>query len=50
MRPRRGRVFALVRPPRSILLALLTAALFGAFFLVVDRGSAAAGWHPWPRW
>jgi drug/metabolite transporter (DMT)-like permease len=43
MRPRRGRVFALVRPPRSILLALLTAILFGAFFLVVDRGSAAAG-------
>jgi uncharacterized membrane protein len=43
MRPRRGRVVALVHPPRSILLALLTAALFGAFFLVVDRGSAAAG-------
>jgi drug/metabolite transporter (DMT)-like permease len=43
MRPRRGRVLALVRPPRSILLALLTAVLFGAFFLVVDRGSAAAG-------
>jgi drug/metabolite transporter (DMT)-like permease len=43
MRPRRGRVLALVRPPRSILLALLTALLFGVFFLVVDRGSAAAG-------
>jgi drug/metabolite transporter (DMT)-like permease len=30
-------------PPRSSVLALLTAMLFGAFFLVVDRGSAAAG-------
>jgi drug/metabolite transporter (DMT)-like permease len=43
MRPRRGRALAIVRPPRSILLALLTAMLFGSFFLVVDRGSAAAG-------
>jgi drug/metabolite transporter (DMT)-like permease len=30
-------------PPNSILLALLTAMLFGAFFVAVDRGSAAAG-------
>jgi drug/metabolite transporter (DMT)-like permease len=43
MRPHRGRAPAIGRPPRSILLALLTAVLFGAFFLVVDRGSAAAG-------
>jgi drug/metabolite transporter (DMT)-like permease len=43
MRPRRGRGPAIVGPPRSILLALLTAVLFGIFFLVVDRGSAAAG-------
>jgi drug/metabolite transporter (DMT)-like permease len=43
MRPRSGRVFGFVRPPRSIVLALLTAMLFGSFFLVVDRGSAAAG-------
>jgi drug/metabolite transporter (DMT)-like permease len=43
MRPRRGRASGIARPPRSILLALLAAMLFGAFFLVVDRGSAAAG-------
>ena len=43
MRPRRGRAPGIARPPRSILLALLAAMLFGAFFLVVDRGSAAAG-------
>jgi drug/metabolite transporter (DMT)-like permease len=43
MRPRRGRAPAIGRPPRSILLALLTAVLFGGFFLVVDRGSVAAG-------
>jgi drug/metabolite transporter (DMT)-like permease len=43
MLPGRGRARALVHPPRSIPLALLTAVLFGAFFLVVDRGSAAAG-------
>jgi drug/metabolite transporter (DMT)-like permease len=43
MRPHRGRALGIVRPPRSILLALLTAVLFGTFFLVVDRGSAAAG-------
>ncbi len=43
MRPRRGRAPGIARPPRSILLALLAALLFGAFFLVVDRGSAAAG-------
>jgi drug/metabolite transporter (DMT)-like permease len=43
MRPRRGRDSGIARPPRSILLALLAAMLFGAFFLVVDRGSAAAG-------
>jgi hypothetical protein len=43
MRPHRGRAPAIGRPPRSILLALVTAVLFGAFFLVVDRGSAAAG-------
>jgi drug/metabolite transporter (DMT)-like permease len=43
MRPRRGRAPGITHPPRSILLALLAAILFGAFFLVVDRGSAAAG-------
>jgi drug/metabolite transporter (DMT)-like permease len=43
MRHRRGRAPGIARPPRSILLALLAALLFGAFFLVVDRGSAAAG-------
>jgi drug/metabolite transporter (DMT)-like permease len=44
LRPRRGRVLRLfVRPPRSILLALLAALLFGAFFVVIDRGSAEAG-------
>src|SRR5262245_53251752 len=30
-------------PPNAILLALLTAMLFGAFFVAVDRGSAVAG-------
>jgi drug/metabolite transporter (DMT)-like permease len=43
LRPRRNRPPGIVRPPRSILLALLTAMLFGAFFVAVDRGSAAAG-------
>jgi hypothetical protein len=43
MRPRRGRARGIARPPRSILLALLAAMLVGAFFLVVDRGSAVAG-------
>ena len=43
LRPRRGRVFRLARPPRSILLALLAALLFGSFFVVIDRGAAAAG-------
>jgi hypothetical protein len=43
MRPRRDRALGIVRPPRSILLALLTAVLFGTFFVTVDRGSAAAG-------
>jgi uncharacterized membrane protein len=43
MRPRRNRALGIVRPPRSILLALLTAMLFGTFFVAVDRGSAAAG-------
>jgi drug/metabolite transporter (DMT)-like permease len=43
MRPRRGRAPGITHPPRSIPLALLAAILFGAFFLVVDRGSAAAG-------
>ena len=44
MRARRNRPLGIVRPPRSILLALLTALLFGTFFFVaVDRGSAAAG-------
>jgi drug/metabolite transporter (DMT)-like permease len=43
MRPRRERAIAIARPPKSILLALFTAVLFGSFFLVVDRGSAAAG-------
>jgi drug/metabolite transporter (DMT)-like permease len=43
MRPCRGPALGIGRPPRAILLALLTAMLFGTFFLVVDRGSAAAG-------
>jgi drug/metabolite transporter (DMT)-like permease len=43
MRPCRGPVLGIVRPPRAILLAILTAMLFGTFFVVVDRGSAAAG-------
>jgi drug/metabolite transporter (DMT)-like permease len=43
MRPCRGPALGIVHPPRAILLALLTALLFGTFFLVVDRGSAAAG-------
>jgi drug/metabolite transporter (DMT)-like permease len=43
MRPRRNRALGIVRPPKSILLALLTAMLFGTFFVAVDRGSAAAG-------
>jgi drug/metabolite transporter (DMT)-like permease len=43
MRPCRGPALGSVHPPRAILLALLTALLFGTFFLVVDRGSAAAG-------
>ena len=44
MRPRRRhRALGIVRPPSSILLALLTAMLFGTFFVAVDRGSAAAG-------
>jgi drug/metabolite transporter (DMT)-like permease len=43
MRPRGRRARTLAHPPRSILLALLAALLFGAFFVVVDRGSPAAG-------
>jgi drug/metabolite transporter (DMT)-like permease len=43
MRPCRGPALGIARPPRAILLALLTAMLFGTFFLLVDRGSAAAG-------
>jgi drug/metabolite transporter (DMT)-like permease len=43
MRPCRGPALGIVHPPRAILLALLTALLFGTFFLVIDRGSAAAG-------
>jgi drug/metabolite transporter (DMT)-like permease len=43
MRPRRDGPLGIVRPPRSILLALLAATLFGTFFVSVDRGSAAAG-------
>jgi drug/metabolite transporter (DMT)-like permease len=43
MRPRRGRALAMARPPRSVLVALLAAVLFGAFLLAVDRGSGAAG-------
>jgi drug/metabolite transporter (DMT)-like permease len=44
LRLRRNRPAGIVRcPPSSILLALLTAMLFGAFFVAVDRGSAAAG-------
>src|SRR5262245_26854402 len=44
LRPRRNRPPGVVRcPPNSILLALLTAMLFGGFFVTVDRGSAAAG-------
>lgn len=43
MRPCRGQAFGIRRSPRAILLALLTAVLFGTFLLVVDRGSAAAG-------
>jgi hypothetical protein len=43
LRPRRNPTPGVVRPPRSILLALLTAMLFGVFFVTVDRGSAAAG-------
>jgi hypothetical protein len=43
MRPCGGPGLGIVRPPSAILLALLTAMLFGTFFLVGDRGSAAAG-------